>query len=75
LCWGVGNELGAAVMEEMRPPPVVESWAATREAAARRVMCVNFMVRVWDVLVGLVVGVVTWLMVSYCECVIGNDGD
>jgi hypothetical protein len=21
------------------------------------------------------VGVVTWLMVSYCECVIGNDGD
>jgi len=36
--------LGAAVMEETRPPSVVVSWAATKDAAARMATCVNFMV-------------------------------
>jgi hypothetical protein len=34
----------ALVMEEIRPPPVVESWAATSEPAVRRTTCENFMV-------------------------------
>ena len=41
--------LGAAVMEETRPPSVVVSWAATKDAAARMASCENFMVKdfVW----------------------------
>lgn len=41
--------LGAAVIEEMRPPSVVVSWAATKDAAARMASCENFMVKdfVW----------------------------
>ena len=34
----------ALVMEERRPPPVEESWAATSEPAVRRTTCENFMV-------------------------------
>jgi hypothetical protein len=32
-------------MEETRPPPVVVSWAATREAAAMMAICENFMLK------------------------------
>lgn len=39
-------------MEEMRPPPVVVSWAATSEPAVRRMTCENFMLAV--VVVGCV---------------------
>lgn len=33
------------MIEEMRPPSVVVSWAATKEAAARMANCENFMVK------------------------------
>lgn len=45
--------LGAAVIEEMRPPSVVVSWVATKDAAARMATCENFMVK--DLVVELVV--------------------
>jgi hypothetical protein len=49
--WGV--LLGAAVIEETRPPPVVVvSWAPTREAAARIMTCENFMLK--DVVIELI---------------------
>ena len=37
--------LGAAVIEETRPPSVVVSWAATREAAPSIMTCENFMLK------------------------------
>ena len=40
------------MIEETRPPSVVVSWAATKEAAARMANCENFMVK--DLVVGLV---------------------
>ena len=50
---GEGVLLGAAVIEETRPPSVVVvSWAATREAAARMANCENFMMK--DVVIELI---------------------